>query len=143
MRAGTENIASIVGMAVALKKNYDNLEVNTSHVLKLERTLLDTLANANVDCIRNSQNMLPGIISLSFPEFDGETIMHRLAFMRIQVSTGSACDSVNTQIWHVLKALELSDDVAKGTIRISIGKYNTEEDIEAIAEALIKIVNKE
>ena len=143
MRAGTENIASIVGMAVALKKNYDNLEVNTSHVLKLERTLLDTLANANVDCIRNGQNMLPGIISLSFPEFEGETIMHRLDFMRIQVSTGSACDSVNTQISHVLKALELSDDVAKGTIRISIGKYNTEEDIEAIAEALIKIVNKE
>ena len=142
MRAGTENIASIVGMAVALKKNYDNLEVNTSHVLKLERTLLDTLANANVDCIRNGQNMLPGIISLSFPELEGEIIMHRLDLMKIQVSTGSACDSVNTQISHVLKAIELRDDIAKGTVRISLGKNNTEEDVNSIAEALIKIARK-
>ena len=70
-------------------------------------------------------------------------IMHRLDLMRIQISTGSACDSVNTQISHVLKALKLNDDAAKGTIRISLGKHNTEEDVEAIAEALIKIVNKE
>ena len=143
MRAGTENIASIVGMAVALKKNCDSLDVNTSYILNLERILLDKLTNSHVNYLRNGQNTLPGNISLSFPEFEGEMIMHRLDLMRIQISTGSACDSVNTQISHVLKALKLNDDAAKGTIRISLGKHNTEEDVEAIAEALIKIVNKE
>lgn len=142
MRAGTENIASIVGMAIALKKNCDSLDVNTSYILNLERILLDKLTNSHVNYLRNGQNTLPGNISLSFPEFEGEMIMHRLDLMRIQISTGSACDSVNTQISHVLKALKLSDDAAKGTIRISLGKHNTEEDVEAIAEALIKIVNK-
>ena len=86
--------------------------------------------------------MLPGIISLSFPGLEGEIIMHRLDLMKIQVSTGSACDSVNTQISHVLKAIELRDDIAKGTVRISLGKNNTEEDVNSIAEALIKIARK-
>lgn len=143
MRAGTENIASIVGMAVALKKNCDSLGVNTSYILNLERILLEDLTNSNVDFYRNGRNTLPGNISLSFPKFDGETIMHRLDLMKIQVSTGAACDSVNTRISHVLKSIELKDDIAKGTIRISLGKNNTEEDVEVIAAALIKIVNKE
>lgn len=142
MRAGTENIASIVGMSIALKKNCDSLNVNASYILNLERILLNELTNANVNYIRNGRNTLPGNTSLSFPELEGEMIMHRLDLMKIQVSTGSACDSVNTQISHVLKAIGLSNDVAKGTIRISLGNNNTEEEVKLIAEALIKITRK-
>ena len=58
----------------------------------------------------------------------------------IAISTGSACDSVNTQISHVLQAIQLDEKQAKGTIRISLGKNNTEEDIKEIIKALQKIV---
>ena len=59
--------------------------------------------------------------------------------MGISISTGSACDSVNTEISHVLQAIRLDDDYAKGTIRLSLGKNNTEEDVERITAALVKI----
>lgn len=139
-RAGTENIAAIVGMAVALKKNCDNLHRNMTRVKSLEDALLSALTANKVTFARNgSGNMVPGNISLSFPGFEGESLLHRMDLMGIQVSTGSACDSINTQISHVLQAIRVNPEVAKGTIRISLGKDNTEEDIQAIADALAKI----
>ena len=60
--------------------------------------------------------------------------------MGISISTGSACDSKNTEISHVLKAIKLDEELALGTIRISLGKYNTQEEAERIADALIKVV---
>lgn len=69
-------------------------------------------------------------------------ILHRLDLMGICVSTGSACDSVSTQISHVLKAIKLKDNYARGTIRISFGKENTFEEANIIAESLIRILKK-
>ena len=60
--------------------------------------------------------------------------------MGISISTGSACDSKNTEISHVLKAIKLDEELALGTVRISLGKYNTQEEAERIADALIKVV---
>ena len=67
-------------------------------------------------------------------------LLHRLDHEGICVSTGSACNAKDTQISYVLKAMNLDEDWAKGTIRISLGRYNTEEDVKAIAEAIICIV---
>lgn len=83
---------------------------------------------------------MPGLISLSFPGADGEAILHRLDLLGICISTGSACNSQNTEISHVLKAINLDDEYAKGTIRISLGKYNTMEDVEKIVNGLKKIL---
>ena len=141
MRAGTENIASIVGMAVALKKNVERLKENQKHIIKLERLLLQIMNEEGVSFIRNgSISTLPGILSLSFEGKDGEAILHRMDLLGISISTGSACDSKNTEISHVLKALHMPESLAKGTIRISLGKKNTEEDVVAIAKALKKII---
>lgn len=140
-KAGTENIASIVGMAVALRNNIQDLEKNTRHIKMLETVLLDKLNEYDICFCRNcGEDNLPGIISLSFPNRDGETILHRLDLLGISVSTGAACDSVNTQISHVLKAINLDEKYAKGTIRISLGKYNTVDDVLYIAESLKKIL---
>ena len=140
-RAGTENVAAIIGMAAALKENCDLLDQNQQHVLDLERLLLFQLdkAGATYKC-NGGTHKLPGLLSLSFPGKDGETILHRMDLMGISISTGSACDSVNTEISHVLQAIRLDEDYAKGTIRISLGKNNTKEDVEKIATALIKII---
>lgn len=140
-RAGTENIASIVGMAAALKVNCSALESNRSHLLSLEKELLSRLDTAGVVYARNGGNdTLPGLLSLSFPGQSGEALLHRLDLMGICVSTGSACDSKNTQISHVLKAIGLDEQYATGTIRISMGKNNTPEEAIQIAQALIKIM---
>ena len=143
MRAGTENVASIVGMATALKKNCDLINDKKEYLLKLEDELLTGLSNRNIQFIRNgASNHLPGNISLSFKDSDGEMLLHRLDLMGICVSTGSACDSKNTQISHVIKAIGVPEEYATGTIRISLGIDNTKEDIAAIVESLDKILNK-
>lgn len=140
-RAGTENIASIVGMATALKDNCTALSENASHVRALERQLLDALRNLRIPFVRNGgDNTLPGLISLSFRGADGEAILHRMDLMGISISTGSACDSVNTEVSHVLKAIQLEEKLAKGTIRISLGSKNTEKDVDCIVGALAKIL---
>lgn len=141
-RAGTENVASIVGMAAALKTNSDSLDKNQLHILKLEKQLLARLDESGVvyrcNCV---ESKLPGLLSLSFPDKDGEAILHRMDLMGISISTGSACDSVNAEISHVLKAIHLAENYAKGTIRISLGKNNTQEDVENIVASLVKIVS--
>ncbi len=139
MRAGTENVAAIVGMAKALENNCKKIKENSERVIKLEERLIKSISD--LDFIRNgSDNRLPGNISLSFKGFEGELILHRLDLMGICISTGSACDSVNTQTSHVLKAIGLDEEYAIGTIRISLGKDNTEQDIDKIANALHRIL---
>lgn len=142
MRAGTENIASIVGMSVALKKNVDALEFNQEYVDNLEQIFMRGLNENNIPHVRNgSAHTLPGLISLSFDGKDAESILHRMDLAGISISTGSACDSRKTQISHVLQALNLTDNLARGTIRISLSKDNTAEDVRAIVAALKKIIS--
>ena len=101
--------------------------------------MLKGLRDARLDFVRNgSPEHIPGNMSLSFKDADGEMLLHRLDLMGICVSTGSACDSKNTQISHVLKAIKLDECYAKGTIRISLGKENTKEDINVVKEYLDK-----
>lgn len=141
LRAGTENVASIVGMAVALKNNIGALKANQEKVKSLEDLLIDQLDKSQIPYIRNgSHQTQPGIISLSFEGKDGEAILHRMDLMGVYISTGSACDSKNTEISHVLKAIKADERLAKGTIRISLGKENAVEDIKAIVQALAQIL---
>ena len=136
LRAGTENVAAIVGMAVALKKNCQSIKANEEHIRHLEEVFLGKLNASGLDFIRNGINQLPGNISLSFANAEGEMILHRLDLKKICISTGSACDSVNTQVSHVIKAIGVPEKYAKGTIRISLGKDNTEEEVDSIVSAL-------
>lgn len=140
-RAGTENIALIVGMATALYENNLIIRDNKVHLFEMEKALLRHLDGAGIDYIRNgSKNRIPGILSLSFRGFEGEMLLHRLDLKGICVSTGSACDSKNTQISHVLQAIGLEEEYAVGTIRISLGRLNTTAEVTAIADALKSII---
>lgn len=142
LRAGTENVAGIVGMATALQTNVSSIDENNKRLRSLEYKLESMLCDAGIRYQRNGASArLPGIMSLSFEGANGETLLHRLDLMGICVSTGSACDSQNTKISHVLSAIGAERNWAKGTIRISLGKENSFEDVEYIAKALIKILN--
>ena len=142
LRAGTENVASIVGMAVALKLSCEAMRERAEHLHKLEWLLLQKLTENKLDFRYNGgKNHLPGLLSLSFKGADGEALLHRLDLMGISVSTGSACNSKSTELSHVLQAIDMPDEYAFGTIRVSLGYENTEDDVERIAAALKKIIN--
>ncbi len=141
LRAGTENVASVVGMATALENNCINLLDNQNKLFAIEEELINQLIKVKLDFIRNGNiKHLPGIVNLSFKGQDGEMILHRMDLMGALISTGSACDSVNTQVSHVIKAINVPLDYRKGTIRISFGKYNSIEDADSIAKMLEQIV---
>lgn len=142
MRAGTENIASIVGMAKALEKNCLEIPKFTSKMEDLEKSLLMRLDSAGIDYRRNGFNHVPGNVSLSFKNAEGEMLLHRLDLKGICVSTGAACDSKNTQVSHVIEAIHIPEEYAYGTIRISFGKNNTVEEAISIANAIISIIKK-
>ena len=140
-RAGTENVAGIVGMAQALKNNCAQMDTFHRKMTELEKTLIRTLDESGLDYIRNgAKNHVPGNISLSFKDSDGEMLLHRLDLMGIAISTGSACDSQNTQISHVIQAINVPKEYAQGTVRVSFGKYNTVEDAKVIGHAFAKVL---
>lgn len=141
-RAGTENVASIVGMAAALRENIENLTINSTHLTKIENVFIDELYRQGVKYVRNGDfRHIPGCVSISFKDLEGETLLHRLDLKGVMISTGSACDSKETQISHVLRAVRLEECYAKGTLRITFGKQNTIEEAIEIAQILGKIVN--
>lgn len=144
LRAGTENIPAIVGMAVALKNNIKNIKENEAHCLKLSSVLLEKLRNSNVDFILNGHETkrLPGNVNISLRGKSGEALMHLLDLKGVFVSTGSACDSVNQQVSHVIKVINVPSEYAEGTLRISFSKENTIEDAETIAYILTNLIVK-
>ena len=142
IRAGTENIPAIMGMVTALEENYSHIKETQSHLLHLEEIILHGLRENDIDYRINGSNVkLPGMFSLSFKDADGEKILHRLDLANICISTGSACNSMEKEISHVLKAINLNEQYAKGTIRISLGIENTEEEAKEILNAILKDAN--
>ena len=139
LRAGTENVAAIVGMAAALKENCDNIEENAAHLEVLKDQLLDGISSLSKEVHFPGSKFdyqLPGFVCASFPGRSAEGIVHVLDLKGIAISAGAACDSKNTQISHVLKAIRLPREFAEGTIRITLGIENSEEDVKAIIGAL-------
>lgn len=142
MRAGTENVSAIVGMAAALKKNVEELERNERHLRQLTDVFISFLKASNVPFILNghSINRLAGNINLSIKGKTGEGLMHMLDLKGIFISTGSACDSHTQQVSHVIQAIGVPEDYREGTIRITLGKSNTEQEAKMIAETLVGLI---
>lgn len=130
MRAGTENIPLIVGMTTALEEHVNSFSKNITYINSLRETIIQNLKNLKIDFqINGSVNHAPGILNISFYNVEGEVLLHRLDLKGICVSTGSACDSKNTQLSHVLKAIKCNEKYAYGTIRISLSEANTLDEI--------------
>lgn len=143
LRAGTENVASIAAMAKALEINTFRLHDFQVKMRQFEKMLLEMLKEANLDFkVNGSYNKIPGNISISIKDAEGEVLLHRLDLKGICVSTGAACDSKKTQISHVLKEMRVSKEYAFGTVRISLGYENTEVDVKSIGNELIRIINQ-
>jgi len=142
-RAGTENIAGIVGMAAALTASINEMPEIANQTL----TLRDKLANNILTAIPYTQlngprtNRLPGNLNMSFSFIEGEALLYRLDIVHnCQASTGSACSSGALEPSHVLTAIGLSHELANGTLRFSLGRDTTSSDIDKLTEALIESV---
>ena len=143
-RAGTENVASIVGMATALKNNCATMQEHTLKLRQIEQRFKDIVSECISDIVFNGDpdHHLPGLVSLSIPGCSGESLLHILDLKGMAVSTGAACNSKDTEISHVLKAMNYPENLAKGTLRVSFGKYNTLEDAGNLAHTIIQCVQK-
>ncbi len=144
LRAGTENVPGIVGFSHALALAMESAESEYKRLQAL-RDRLEARICAAVPRVRingASAPRVPNTSSLSFESVDGESIVFSLDLSGIYVSTGSACSTGDPEPSHVLLAMGLAPKEAQGSIRISLGKDNREEDIETIVQALATTVNR-
>ncbi|MGL4797054.1 MAG: cysteine desulfurase NifS [Paraclostridium sp.] len=143
-RAGTENIPGIVGYGKAcelVKENMDNhIETLTTLRTKLIDGILEKIPYTKVN--GSLEHRLPGNVNFSFEFIEGEGILLMLDMLGIAASSGSACTSGSLDPSHVLMAMGLPHEIAHGSLRLSIGDFTTEEDIDYIIEHLPKIIER-
>ena len=143
-RAGTENVPAIVGFGAAAEIAMRDFEENVAHMKRLTGKLRDGLFKKLEGLHQNShpEHCLPNTLNVSFERVEGESLILRLDMEGICVSTGSACTSGSMEPSHVLARLGLSPQLAQGTVRFSLGRDNTEAEIDAVIEKVPKIVTQ-
>ena len=140
-RAGTENVAVIVAMAAALKESCDHMEENTAKIIPMRDKLFAELSKIPHSKINGSlEHHVPGTVNMCFEGIEGESLLLMLDDQGICASSGSACTSGSLDPSHVLLSLGIPHEIAHGSLRLSIGEYNTMEEIDHIIEVVPKVV---
>ncbi len=140
-RAGTENIAGICALAAALKESCDNMEENAAKMCAMRDKLFAELGKIPHSKINGSlEHHVPGTVNMCFEGIEGESLLLMLDRKGICASSGSACTSGSLDPSHVLLSLGIPHELAHGSLRLSIGEYNTMEEIDYIIEVLPGIV---
>lgn len=143
-RAGTENVAGIVGIGKAIELAYENLDEYNKKIKEL-RDYYVKQVEEKIPYIKINGDMekrLPGNSNISFRFIEGEGLLLNLDLKGICASSGSACTSGSLDPSHVLLAIGLPHEIAHGSLRVSIGKYNTKEEIDYLIENLMEIVTR-
>ena len=141
-RAGTENVAGIVGFGKAAELAINGLDEHIKHSTEIRNYLADKLTSEIPDIIINGsmENRHPGNLNVTFKYIEGESILIQLDACGICISTGSACSSKSLKPSHVLSALGVPDELIHGTIRFSVGDFTTKEDVDYTVECTKKVV---
>ena len=142
LRSGTLNVPGIVGMASALKLSSEIFQSEYERIGKLRKMLWDGLSENinNIHINGHPSQCLANTLNIAIEGIDAEALIGRNP--GIAISTGSACTSDSIEPSHVLQAIGLSSKLSKGSIRVSLGRYTTEEDIQNIVESLVYSVNE-
>lgn len=143
-RAGTENLAGIVGLVRAIEIAVRDLNSHGSRVTALRDRLIDGILERvpHVRLNGHREKRLPGNVNVSVGYIEGEALLLRLDLAGIEGSSGSACTSGSLDPSHVLLAIGLPHEVAHGSLRLTIGDFNTAEEIDAVLEKLPPIVQQ-
>ena len=140
-RGGTENTPAIAGMAAALREAVEHMAENTEKVTRLRETLiagLSTIEHARLNGDRAQR--VPGTVNFCFEGIEGESLLLLLDRKGIAASSGSACTSGSLDPSHVLLAIGLPHEVAHGSLRLSVGEYNTDEEMAYIVDNVRQVV---
>lgn len=141
-RAGTENVAGIVGLDAALQLAIDTMSERNAKLTKMRDRLIDGLLKIERSRINGDRvHRLPGNVNMCFEGIEGESLLLRLDLNGISASSGSACTSGSLDPSHVLLSIGLPHEIAHGSMRLSFSDDNTEEDIDYILEVVPKIVD--
>lgn len=141
-RAGTENMASIVGMATAIKDATDHLKENTEKVTAMRNRLIDGLKGIERSRINGDlEHHLPGTLNMCFEGIEGESLLLLLDAKGICASSGSACTSGSLDPSHVLLSIGVPVEIAHGSLRLSISEYNTMEQMDHIVKSVPEVVS--
>lgn len=145
LRSGTENVAGVVGFAAALTSHKNHAAALRKNYTRLVEILKSELKNAEIKplYLGNPKHSLANFCTLSFPGLDAERLIFRLEESEVYVSTGAACSASKGEPSHVLKAIDLSDEEIKGSLRISLGILNNEENIKEAGRKIVEAVNSE
>ena len=140
-RAGTENIPGIVALAAALKESVEHMEENTAKIIPMRDKLFAELSKIPHSKINGSlEHHVPGTVNMCFEGIEGESLLLLLDSKGICASSGSACTSGSLDPSHVLLSIGLPHEVAHGYLRLSLGEYNTMEEIDHIIESVPPVV---
>lgn len=143
-RAGTENVAGIVGLGKAIELAYQELDEHNKKIKELRDYYVEQV-KAKIPYIRingDETKRLPGNSNISFRFIEGEGLLLNLDLKGICASSGSACTSGSLDPSHVLLTIGLPHEIAHGSLRISIGKYNTKEEVDYLVENLVEIIGR-
>lgn len=142
-RAGTENVAGIVGMGKAIELATANIGEHSEKLRRMRERLMAGILEIP-ECRLNGhpEKRLPGNLNFSFGYIEGESLLLMLDQMGVCSSTGSACSSGSLDPSHVLNAIGVPPDTAQGSLRLTLGDANTEEDIDYVLEVLPEVVGK-
>ena len=140
-RAGTENVAGIVALAAALKESCEHMEENTAKIVPMRDKLFSELGKIPHSKINGSlEHHVPGTVNMCFEGIEGESLLLMLDDRGICASSGSACTSGSLDPSHVLLSIGLPHEVAHGSLRLSIGEYNSMEEIDHIIKVVPEVV---
>ena len=145
LRAGTENLPSVLAMAAALEEAVGELPERMRQVSRLRDRLIDGILAIphtvlNGTALRDTAHRLPGTVNVCVEGIEGESLLLRLDLAGICASSGSACTSGSLEPSHVLLAIGRPAEIAHGSLRLSLSEFNTEEDVDLILEKLPGIV---
>lgn len=143
-RAGTENLAGIVGFGKAAEIAKENLDNHIKHCSELRDYLVERVTREIPDTFVNGsmEHRHPGNANITFKYIEGESILLLLDYKGISVSTGSACSSKSLKPSHVLEALGVPVEMIHGTVRFTVGDFTTKEDIDYVVDNLKEVVEK-
>ena len=144
LRAGTENVPAIAGLGLAAEKAQSGQMAETARLGNLSKQLIDEIEAKLPRAVLNGhrQQRLPGNVNFSFPGISGESLLMNLDMAGIAASSGSACAAGSLEPSHVLLAMGLDPELARSSLRISLGRGNTAAEIEYLAEQLVAIVRR-
>ena len=143
-RAGTENVAGIVGLGKAIEMANTNLENYNSKLLKLRNYFVREITSKYEDIKINGdlKQRLPGNINVSFPNMDAEELLLKLDSLGICASAGSACSSGSSKPSHVLTAIGLNKDLVGGSLRITFGEQNNIDEVKFLIDSIAEIIGR-